>query len=51
MVSCVGFHPDGTCIAARGADNSVKIWDIRTNRLLQHYLPHLGALNSAAVRS
>lgn len=31
------FHPSGTCIAAAGTDATVKIWDIRTNKLLQHY--------------
>lgn len=46
MVSCVDFHPDGTCIAAGSADNTVKIWDIRTNKMLQHYQVHGGAVNS-----
>jgi centriolar protein POC1 len=40
MVTSVAFHPDGTCVAAGAADNTVKVWDIRTNKLLQHYLPH-----------
>lgn len=31
------FHPSGTCIAAGGMDNTVKLWDVRTHRLLQHY--------------
>lgn len=31
------FHPSGTCIAAAGMDNTVKLWDVRTHRLLQHY--------------
>lgn len=31
------FHPSGTCIAAAGMDNTVKVWDVRTHRLLQHY--------------
>lgn len=33
----VDFHPSGTCIAAAGTDNTVKVWDVRMNRLLQHY--------------
>ena len=31
------FHPNGTCIAAGGTDSTVKVWDIRMNKLLQHY--------------
>lgn len=33
----VDFHPSGTCIAAASTDSSVKLWDIRTNKMLQHY--------------
>ena len=33
----VAFHPSGTCIAAAGTDSTVKVWDIRMNKLLQHY--------------
>lgn len=37
FVTYVDFHPSGTCIAAAGMDNTVKLWDVRTHRLLQHY--------------
>lgn len=37
FVTSVDFHPSGTCIAAAGMDNTVKVWDVRTHRLLQHY--------------
>ena len=33
----VQFHPSGTCIAAASTDSSVKVWDVRMNKLLQHY--------------
>jgi len=46
MVTSVAFHPDGTCIAAGSTDHTVKVWDIRTNRLLQHYQLHDDAVNS-----
>lgn len=36
-VNYADFHPSGTCIAAAGTDNTVKVWDIRTHKLLQHY--------------
>lgn len=35
--SHVDFHPSGTCIAAACTDNSVKVWDIRSHKMLQHY--------------
>lgn len=31
------FHPSGTFIAAASTDNSVKVWDIRYNKMIQHY--------------
>ena len=37
FVNHVEFHPSGTCIASAGTDSTVKVWDIRTNKLLQHY--------------
>lgn len=37
FVNHVEFHPSGNCIAAGGTDNTVKLWDVRMNRLLQHY--------------
>jgi len=33
----VDFNPNGTCIASAGSDHTVKIWDVRVNKLLQHY--------------
>jgi len=50
-VSCVcvsyvnhaAFHPSGTCIAAASTDSTVKVWDIRTNKLLQHYTGSLAS--------
>lgn len=31
------FNPSGTCIASAGSNHTVKLWDIRMNKLLQHY--------------
>jgi centriolar protein POC1 len=33
----VAFHPSGICIGGACTDASVKIWDIRTRKLIQHY--------------
>lgn len=35
--SYVDFHPSGTFIAAASTDNSVKVWDIRHFKMIQHY--------------
>jgi centriolar protein POC1 len=47
----VSFHPDGNCIAIGTTDNSIKIWDIRVNRLLQYYQAHSSPVNSVAFHS
>lgn len=33
----VDFNSSGTCVASAGGDSSLKIWDLRTNKLIQHY--------------
>ena len=41
----VDFNPKGTCIVSAGSDHTVKIWDIRVNKLLQHYQVHSCGVN------
>ena len=48
MVSDVKFHPDGTCIASCASDKKIKIFDVRSHRLLQHYDAHQDLINSVA---
>lgn len=47
-VNSVKFHPDGTCVASGSQDKNIKIFDIRSNRLLQHYDAHNEQVNSIA---
>jgi WD40 repeat protein len=37
IVSSVAFHPSGTIIATASTDRSIKLFDIRTHKLIQHY--------------
>ncbi|KAJ3300771.1 POC1 centriolar protein A [Borealophlyctis nickersoniae] len=37
MVTSVAFHPAGTVIASASTDRSIKLFDIRTHKLIQHY--------------
>jgi centriolar protein POC1 len=37
MVSSVAFHPSGTIVASASIDKSIKLFDIRTHKLIQHY--------------
>ena len=48
MISDVKFHPDGTCLASCGSDKKIKIFDVRSHRLLQHYDAHTDLVNSIA---
>lgn len=44
MVNAVSFHPNGTSLASASSDQTIKVWDLRTNRLLQHYPAHAAAV-------
>ena len=48
QVNDVKFHPDGTCVASGGGDCTIKLWDSRSNQLLQHYDAHGGPVQSIA---
>lgn len=41
-VSKVKFHPDGSFLAAAGTNGVVKLWDLRSRKLVQHYDAHAG---------
>jgi centriolar protein POC1 len=46
IISKVCFHPSGTLIATCSMDGSIKIFDIRTHKLIQHYENAHGMKNS-----
>lgn len=41
----VEFHPNGTAIGSGNEDAYVKLYDLRTNCLYQHYATHKGPVN------
>ncbi len=49
LVNTVAFHPDGTCLASGSTDSSLKLWDLRSNLLLQHYRAHTGPVTHLCV--
>jgi centriolar protein POC1 len=44
----VEFHPNGTCVGTAMTNNVVKVYDIRMQKLLQHYSSHDGVVNKIA---
>lgn len=46
MITKVRFDPSGSCIASCSADKKIKIFDARSQRLLQHYNAHTEGVNS-----
>lgn len=51
MINSVRFHPDSTCLASCSTDGTIKIFDCRSQRLLQHYAAHDDAVNSINFNS
>jgi len=49
FVHSVKYHPDGTCIVSGSADKSIKLWDVRSHQLIQHYPAHLDAVTSISL--
>lgn len=48
IVVCVACSPDGKYIASGGADNTVRLWDAVTGKLLHTYIGHTSTVNSVA---
>lgn len=43
----VSFHPSGAAIGSANSGGAIKIYDLRTGLLSQHYHAHTGAVNKA----
>ncbi|KAH6922894.1 hypothetical protein HPB50_020092 [Hyalomma asiaticum] len=46
QLHCAEFHPDGVTVAVAGRDSAVRVYDMRSKRLLQEYNAHEGMVNS-----
>lgn len=52
MTKCTCLHSDqmnGTIIVTGSEDTKVKVWDLRTNKPIQTYREHTGAINSVQL--
>eukprot|EP01029_Cantina_marsupialis_P009211 TRINITY_DN2152_c0_g2_i1.p1 TRINITY_DN2152_c0_g2~~TRINITY_DN2152_c0_g2_i1.p1 ORF type:complete len:399 (-),score=123.38 TRINITY_DN2152_c0_g2_i1:99-1295(-) len=45
IVTDVCFHPEGHTIAGCSSDNSIKLWDVRSGQIIQHYKAHDKCVN------
>ncbi len=49
MVNTVAFHPESQCLASGSADRTVKMWDVRSHLLIQHYPAHDDEVTSISM--
>lgn len=47
-ITSLDFHPSGTCLVAGMNSGSVRVWDIRAMKLIQHYVAHEADVRSVA---
>jgi len=49
VVNTVAFHPESQCLASGSADRTVKMWDVRSHLLIQHYPAHDDEVTSISM--
>jgi WD40 repeat protein len=47
-VESVAFSSDGQTLASGGRDNAIKLWDVRTGKLLRNFNGHEGWIQVVA---
>lgn len=47
-VTCVGFNPEGTRLVSSSKDGRIKVWDVRTRKLLHEFRDHAGEVKMVA---
>jgi len=47
-VNSVSFSPDGKVLASGGEDNTVKLWDVASGKLIRSINAHIDAVNTVA---
>ncbi|MFB2917921.1 WD40 repeat domain-containing protein [Aerosakkonema funiforme] len=50
-VSCIAFNPDGQTIASGSRDNTIKIWNLRTSKVIRTLEGHSEDVNALAFSS
>jgi centriolar protein POC1 len=45
-VNSVKFSPDGNCLLSGSKDGTINLFDLRTHKLIQHYIAGEAAVNS-----
>ena len=43
------FHKEGNCVASGSSDKTIKMWDVRSHLLIQHYAAHDSAVTSLSL--
>lgn len=43
------FYVDGNCICSGSSDSTIKMWDVRSHQLVQHYSAHSDEVTSVSI--
>ena len=50
-VNKVSFNVDGNSVMSASDDKSIKVWDLRSHQLIQHYTAHSQGVTSISVHA